>query len=206
MENTNNEQIMHHHGTTDPADYQVEDVLVCIAAGPGLDVGGLYIAEAVARRKAHDRVVTTVTVMAADFKRIEVIHAEGFLRRTRVVVEVMHPNGRVTGHSFPDAEELDVWCAFTHMPANRVRNKHYVPAEPTPPASCRFTAMCIPGELDDGSDANWYVYDLLLRMSDQVGAGPQARTLAVFTAREANRTWIDSESESESEEANHEPA
>jgi hypothetical protein len=62
--------------------------------------------------------------------------------------------------------------------------------------------MCVPGELDDGSDANWYVYDLLLRTSDKVGAGPQARSLAVFQARESNRTWI----ETELEETDHEPA
>jgi hypothetical protein len=33
-------------------------------------------------------------------------------------------------HSFPDAEELAVWCAFTRIPADRVRNKRYVQAEP----------------------------------------------------------------------------
>ncbi|TMQ13327.1 MAG: hypothetical protein E6J91_18920 [Deltaproteobacteria bacterium] len=176
-------------------------MLVCIAAGHGLQVGELYVAQSVARRKAPGRVVTTVTV-SADFKLFEVIEAEAFLRRTRVIVEVMAPNGDVTLHSFPDAETLDVWCAFTRTPANRLRNKHYVVAEPTPPTSCRFTAMCIPGELDDGSDANWYVYDLVLRTSDKVGAGPQSRSLAVFTARQSNRTWI----ESEWEEADHEPA
>jgi hypothetical protein len=119
----------------------------------------------------------------------------------RVVAEVMAPNGNVTLHSFPDPEELDVWCAFTRTPANWIRNKRYVEAVPTPPASCRFTAMCVPGELDDGSDANWYVYDLMFRTSDKVGAGPQSRSLAVFTARQSNRTWIESDWE-----ADHDPA
>jgi hypothetical protein len=194
----NTEQIMHHHGTTDPADYQVDDVLVCIAAGYGLKVGERYIAQAVARRKAYGRIVTTVTVTTPNFKFIEVLEAEAFLRRTRVLVEVMAPNGNVTHHSFPDSEELDVWCAFTQTPANRTRNKRYVEAEPTPPGSCRFTAMCVPGELDDGSDASWYVYDLMLRTSDKVGAGSQSRSLAVWTARESNRTWLESEREDES--------
>jgi hypothetical protein len=199
MENTNDTEIMYHHGTSDPADYQVDDVLVCIAAGQGLQVGELYIAQAVARRKARGRVITTVTV-SANFKVIEVIEAEAFLRRTRVLVEMMAPNGQVTVHSFPDPEELDVWCAFTRTPPNRIRNKHYVQAEPTPPGSCRFTAMCVPGELDDGSDAEWYVYDLMFRTSDKVGAGPQSRSLAVWTAREANRASL------EGEEVDHEPA
>src|ERR1041384_7679320 len=120
MTNTNNEQIMHHHGTTDPADYQVDYVLVSIAAGHGLQVGELYIAQAVVRRKAHGRVVTTVTV-SANLKVIEVLDAEAFLRRTRVFVEVMASNGQVAVHSFPDAEELDVWCAFTHTPDRQGR-------------------------------------------------------------------------------------
>jgi hypothetical protein len=60
--------------------------------------------------------------------------------------------------------------------------------------------MCVPGELDDGSDANWYVYDLLFRTSDKAGAGPQARGLAIWTARNANRV----QSESDREEAAHE--
>jgi hypothetical protein len=81
-----------------------------------------------------------------------------------------------------------------HAP-HRTRNKRYVEAVPTPPASCRFTAMCVPGELDDGSDANWYVYDLMFRTADKVGAGPQCRSLAVWTARESNRTWIENERE-----------
>ena len=59
-----------------------------------------------------------------------------------------------------------------------------------------------PGELDDGSDATWFVYDLLLRTSDKVGDGPQSRSLAVFTARNANSV----QNESECEEAEHEPA
>jgi hypothetical protein len=134
--NVNTEQIMHHHGTTDPTDYQVEDVLMCIADGQGLHRGELYITEAVARRRARGRVVTTVTV-SANFRVLEVVEAEAFLRRTRVVVEVMAPNGDVTVHSFPDSERLDVWCAFTRTPANRVRNKHYVEAEPTPPGRAR---------------------------------------------------------------------
>jgi hypothetical protein len=88
-----------------------------------------------------------------------------------------------------------VWCAFTHTPANRLRNKRYVQAEPTPPASCRFTAMCVPGELDDASDGEWYVYDLLLRTSDKVGSGLSARRLALQTAREANRVSMRGEAE-----------
>lgn len=198
---TGNDEIMYHHGTTDPADYQVDDVLVCSADGHSLKKGDLYIAQAVARRKARGRVITTVTV-SADFRVYEIIDAEAFLRRTRVVAEIMHAGGQVKIHSFPDSEELDVWCAFAHVPANRIRNRRYVEAEPSPPAECRFTAMCVPGDLDDGSDAEWYIYDLLLRTSDKVGAGPQSRSLAIWMARNATRV----QNESDQEEANHEPA
>jgi hypothetical protein len=200
MANTSNEasngQIMHHHGTSDPADYQVDDVLVCIAAGHGLQVGELYIAQAVARRKAHGRVVTTVTVTTPNFKFIQVLETEAFLRRTRVLVEVMAPNGNVTLHSFPDPEQLNVWCAFTRTPANRTRNKRYVEAEPTPPASCRFTAMCIPGELDDGSDATWYVCDLMFRTSDK-----GRRRSAVAQSCHLDRARIQPRAERERERA-----
>jgi hypothetical protein len=201
MSNRSSEEIVYHHGTTDPTDYQTEDVLMCIADGHGLQKGELYVAQAVARRKARGRIVTTVTV-TANFKVFEIIDAEGFLRRTRVLAEVMSADGNVKLHNFPDAEQLDVWCAFTHVPANRIRNKRYVEAEPSPPESNRFTAMCIPGELDDGSDANWYVYDLLFRTSDKIGTGPQSRSLAIWTARNANLV----RSESDQEKANHEPA
>ena len=46
--------------------------------------------------------------------------------------------------------------------------------------SRRFTAMCVPGELNDGADADWYVFALLFRTSDKVGTGPQARSLAAM--------------------------
>jgi hypothetical protein len=201
MENSNNDEIMYHHATTDPTDYQVDDVLVCVAAGHGLKVGELYLAQAVARRKARGHVVTTVTV-TADLKVTEVLHAEAFLRRTRVVAEIMEANGQIKVHNFPDAEELDVWCVVTRVPPNRIRNKRYVEAESTPPESCRFTAMCIPRELDDGSDAEWYVYDLLFRTSEKIGSGPQSRSLAIWTARDANRVSL----ENEHDEADHESA
>jgi hypothetical protein len=146
------------------------DVLVCIADGHGLQKGELY------------------------FKVIEVIDAEAFLRRTRVLVEVMAPHGQVTVRSFPDAEQFDVWCAFTRTPANRVRNKRYVEAEPTPPKSCRFTAVCVPGELDMAlTHSGTSTIDV--PDSDKVGAGPQSRSLAVWTAREANRVQNESERE-----------
>lgn len=188
MANTNSEEIVYHHGTADPTDFQV-DMLVCIAAGHGLQVGELYLANAVSRRKTSRRVVTTVTV-SADFKLLEVLDAEAFLRRTRVVAEVMSSDGRVKTHSFANAEEFDVWCAFLRVAPNRIRNNHYVEAAPAPRGDCRFTAMCVPGELDDASDGEWYVYDLLFRTSDKVGDGPQSRSLAIWTAREANRvSW-----------------
>lgn len=202
MTASNDDEIMYHHGTSDPTDYQVDDVLVCVAAGHGLAVGEHYLAHAVEHRRACGRVVTTVTVSSTnDFDLVEVVEADAFLRRTRVLVDVIEPSGRVRRHSFPDPEELAVWCAFTRVPADRIRNQRYVPAEPTPPASGRFTAMCVPGELDDGSDANWYVYDLVFRTSDKVGVGPQCRSLAIWTAREANRV----QNESDREEAGHEP-
>lgn len=192
---------VYHHGTTDPMDYQVDDVLMCITGCYGLREGALYIAQAVARRKAGGRILTKVTVSNNVGRLCEVTEPEGFLRRTRVLVEVMAPSGRSTLHSFPDAEEFDVWCAFTNMPPNWIRNKRYVAAEPSPPEDCRFTAMCVPGELDDGSDADWYVYDLQLRTSDKVGTGSQPRSLAIWTAREANRV----QNEADRQEADHEP-
>jgi hypothetical protein len=60
----------------------------------------------------------------------------------------------------------------------------------------------MPGEIDDGSDATWYVYDLLFRTSDKVGVGPQSRSLAIWMARYATR--VQNESEAEQEEADHE--
>ena len=115
MANTNSEAIMYHHGTSDPTDYQVDDVLVCVATGYGLKAGELYVAQAVARRKTRGRVVTAVTV-TANSTVIEILHAEGFLRRTRVVAEIMSPDGQVRPHSLPDPEQLDVWCAFSRTP------------------------------------------------------------------------------------------
>ena len=56
--------------------------------------------------------------------------------------------------------------------------------------------------LDDGADADWYVFDLLFRTSDKVGTGPQARSLAIWTAREAKRV----QNESDGEEAENESA
>jgi hypothetical protein len=52
---------------------------------------------------------------------------------------------------------------------------------------CRFTAMCVPGDRDDGSDAGWHVYDRLSRISKKVGTGAAAEALAITAAREANR-------------------
>jgi hypothetical protein len=91
---------------------------------------------------------------------------------------------------------------YARVPPDRIRNKRYVIAEPSPPENCRFAAMCIPGELDDGSDAVWYVYQLLLRTSDKIGAGPPSRSLAIWTARNATHV----QNESDREGANHEPA
>src|SRR5262245_26560106 len=199
MEKTQNSEIRYYHGTTDPTDYQVEDVLRCLTDGHGLQKGELYVAEAVTRRRTHRGVVTTVTV-TANHRVVEVTDAEGFLRRTRVHVDIMHHDGRIKVHSFPDSEQLDVWCAVAHLPPNRIRNRRYVEAEPSPPADCRFTAMCVPGELDDGSDASWYVYDLVFRTSDKIGDGPQSRSLAIWMARNATRM----QNESDQEEADHE--
>ncbi len=201
MAHANSEEILHHHGTSDPTDYQVDDVLVCIAEGHGLQKGELYIAQVVTRRRARDRVVTTLTV-AADLRLFEVPDAEAFLRRTRVVAEVMAADGSVKLRSFQNAEELDVWAVYARVHPNRIRNKRYVEAEPSPPENCRFAAMCIPGELDDGSDAVWYVYDLALRTSDKIGTGRQSLCLAIWTAR--NATLV--QNESDREEADHEPA
>jgi hypothetical protein len=65
-------------------------------------------------------------VSGADFGVVEVVEADGFSRRTRVLVDVIEPSGRVRLHSFPDADELAVWCAFTRIPVDRIRNQRYV--------------------------------------------------------------------------------
>lgn len=43
-------------------------------------------------------------------------------------------------------------------------------------------------------------YDVVFRTSDKVGAGPQCRSLAIWTVREANRV----QNESDRQEAGHE--
>jgi hypothetical protein len=42
--NTNDDEIIYQYGASDPTDYQVEDMLVCIAAGHGLQKGELWTA------------------------------------------------------------------------------------------------------------------------------------------------------------------
>ena len=186
MTDANSEGIIHIRGTFDPTDYQVDDVLVCIAEGQGLQKGERYIAQVVTRRRTGDRVVTTLTVSAvsANLRLLEISDAEAFLRRTRFVAEVRSA-GNVRLYSFLNAEEFNVWCALNRMRPKQIRNRHYVEAQASPPD--RFVAICVPGELDDGSDADWYIYDLLFRTSEKTGFGPQLRSIAIRTARDANR-------------------
>lgn len=180
-------EILYHHVTSDPTDFQVDDVLVCIEASQGLVEGTRYLALEVSRRKDGPCVRTKVVVCNETLDFVEVSEAERYLRRTRVLVEFVEPGGRVRKHSFPDVAQMDAWCTLTGVAPHRVRRVEHVVAEAMPAASCRFTAMCVPGELDDGSDGSWFVYDLLFRTSDKIGDGPQSRSLAVWMAREANR-------------------
>jgi hypothetical protein len=53
----------------------------------------------------------------------------------------------------------------------------------------RYTAMCVPGDRDDGSDSGWHVYDVHSRASRKVGVGNVAGRQATDAAREANRAW-----------------
>src|ERR1044072_8102863 len=99
MATINSDEIMYHHGSSNPTDYQVDDVLVCIAAGHGLEIGKHYLAHAVERRRTRSRLVTTVTVSDRDFDMTAVVCAEKFLRRTRVLVEVIEAGGQVKCHS-----------------------------------------------------------------------------------------------------------
>ena len=94
-----------------------DDVLVCIADGHGLQKGELYIAQVVTRRRMRDRVVTTLTV-SANLRLFEVLDATAFLRRTRLVAEVMAADGSVKLRSFQNAEELDVWAVYARVPPN----------------------------------------------------------------------------------------
>ena len=82
MTTSDDHEIMYHHGTSDPTDYQVDDVLVCVAAGHGLALGEHYLAHAVERRSASGRVVTTVTVSgtSAWSKPLAVSAAEEYVR------------------------------------------------------------------------------------------------------------------------------
>lgn len=54
----------------------------------------------------------------------------------------------------------------------------------------RYTAMCVPGDRDDGSDSGWHVYDLHSRTSRKVGVGNLAGRQATEAAREADRAWL----------------
>src|SRR3954454_20022878 len=53
----------------------------------------------------------------------------------------------------------------------------------------RYTALCVPGDRDDGSDSGWHVYDLHSRTSKKVGVGQLAERQAIDSAREANCAW-----------------
>ena len=99
-----------------------DDVLVCIADGHGLQKGELYIAQVVTRRRMRDRVVTTLTV-SANLGLFEVLDATAFLRRTRLVAEVMAADGSVRLRSFQNAEELDVWAVYARVPPNRIQDR-----------------------------------------------------------------------------------
>jgi hypothetical protein len=63
----------------------------------------------------------------------------------------------------------------------------------------RYTAMCVPGERDDGSDSGWHVYDLHSRTSRKVGVGNLAERQAMDSAREANRAWLARQGRSDEE-------
>jgi hypothetical protein len=56
------------------------------------------------------------------------------------------------------------------------------------PQNSRFTAMSVPGDLDDGSDTGWHVCDLELLRSYKIGTGPESRSIALRTAREFNHS------------------
>jgi len=123
--------------------------------------------------------VATLKIPAGIQRRrtaFEVCPAEAVLVRTRGVAQL----------EAAEREDLErrcavsrVACAFSmYHAADRLRTEN-----------TRYTAMCVPGELPDGADSTWFVYDLHARTSERIGAGAAAQEVAGRMARTANRTW-----------------
>lgn len=52
----------------------------------------------------------------------------------------------------------------------------------------RYTVMCVPGRLEDGSDSAWFVVEQKTQQSALIGEGDALRTVALRVCRELNET------------------
>jgi len=182
----NSDEAIYHHGEIDPLDYQVDDILLCVAAYPGLQVDNLYMTHAVARHRTPEGVAITATVITGG-ELVEVCPVERFLVRTRLVTHLWARDGSIATHSFPDYEDFERWCAVS-----RVRVAYgvqFVKADRPLAADARFAALGVPGKRADDTDTMWYVCDLSTRTVEKVGVGPAARDHAIRVSRSANDEW-----------------
>lgn len=177
------DNITYHDVQIDPSDYQVEDIVRCVAPHPWLLINNLYLVHAVRRRWMPAGIVSAVTVIAHG-RFVEVCPAEPVLVPTRGIAQQKDADGSSATRTFPDHEDLERWRAVA-----RVARLHHGAADRRCPESVRYTAMCVPGELADGADSTWFVYDLHARTSEKIGAGAAAQEVAGRMARTANRTW-----------------
>ena len=180
------DNITNHDMQTNPGDYQVNDVVRCVAPYPWLLLNNLYVVHAVRRRWMPAGIVSVVTVLAHG-RVVEVRPAEPVLVPTRDNAPQNAADGSHATRTFPDREDLARWRAVARVA--RAHRLNHVVADRPRPGSARYTAMCVPGELADGADSTWFVYDLHARTSEKIGAGVEAQEVAGRMARTANRTW-----------------
>jgi len=114
----NNRAAIQPYRPADNVDYHVGDVVICKIASHGLQAGGLYPVEALARRRVKNVVETTVTVLV-EGKLVEITAPEPILRTTRLRAGRMLKNGLTVFGEFADTAELDDYCSRNRIPREK---------------------------------------------------------------------------------------
>jgi len=181
------DNITNHDMQTNPGDYQVNDVVRCVAPYPWLLLNNLYIVHAVRRRWMPAGIVSVVTLLVHG-RFVEVCPAEAVLVRTRgIEQQKAAADGTNATRTFPAREDLERWRAVARVACAHRMNDGA--ADQRRSESTRYTAMCVPGELADGADSTWFVFFIHARTSEKIGAGSTAQEIAGRMARTANRAW-----------------